>query len=671
VYDDELRIYRNDDYLPRAFVVYHAEVIEDEQSLLKALRGLDPRERVLLSESPPPDRLFDGAAEEGDSAPEVHFQEYGANDVIVEADLPHAGWLVLADSYFPGWKAFRQLEDGSEQELQVYRADGNFRAVHLSAGSHVIRFRYSPMSFKLGVYATFMSFVVIVAITGIWLWGRLYREQEGDPVIKRVIKNSMTPMATSFLNKIIDIAFAMLMLRILGPEGAGKYGFAIVVYAFLEIVTNFGLNTLLTRDVSKDRSQANRYLTNTAILRLLILLAITPLLLIFLLAWRTFFSLSDDTTLTILLLSLSLIPGSVSAAVTSVFLAHEKMEYPAAITTVSTIIRVSLGVVVLLMGFGIIGLAGVAVATSIITSFILLFLLVRLIIRPHLEFNPRFSREMIGTSYPLMINHLLATLFWRVDVTLLQPMKGDTVVGWYTTAYRFLDALNIIPSTFTAAIFPIMSRYAEEARDTLIRAYTISLKVLIIVSLPVALLTTVFAEEIVLIVGGQAYLPHAAIALRILIWSIPFGFTNSVTQYVLIAIDKQRFLTRAFIVGASFNLVANLLLIPAYGYQAAAVTTIASEMVLLLPFYYGVRKHLSAIPWVGLTWGPLLSTCVTGAIIWALRDLTFVLLIPLALTVYVFCLVVTRTFNKDDIALMKQLLPARLRSNTAPEEALE
>jgi len=669
VYEDEVRIYRNDDYLPRAFVVYRAEVIEDDQSLLLALKELDPRERVLLSEHPPQEYLASPSASQNENTTQVRFREYDINDVIVEVDLREPGWLVLSDSYFPGWKAFLRLDTGLEEELQIYRADYNFRAVRLPAGHNVVRFRYSPMSLKVGVYASFMAAVVMLAAAGFWLWGRLYREEEGDPVIKRVVKNSMTPMATSFLNKLIDTAFAMLMLRILGPEGAGKYGFAVVVHAFLEIVTNFGLNTLLTRDVAKDRSQTNRYLTNTAILRLIILLAITPLVFLFLLGWRRFFALSDDTTLTIILLTLSLIPGSIAAALTSVFLAYEKMEYPAAITTVTTIIRVSLGVMVLLMGLGIVGLATVAIVTNIVTVLILLYLVVRLILRPRLEFEPRFSKRMVATSYPLMLNHLLATLFWRVDVTLLQPMKGDAVVGWYTTAYRFLDALNIIPSAFTVAIFPVMSRYAKEAKEALVRTYTTSLKVLLIISLPVALLTTFYAEGIILVVGGQAYLPHAAIALRLLIWSIPFGFINSVTQYVLIAIDKQRFLTGAFVVGASFNLIANLLLIPAFSYQAAAVTTILSEVVLLLPFYYGIRKHLSAIPWASLTWRPLLSTLVTGVLIWLLRDVSFLLLIPASLAFYVGCLTVTGTFGPEDITLMKQMLPARFRPKTPPTQS--
>jgi O-antigen/teichoic acid export membrane protein len=671
VYDEEVRIYRNDDYLPRAFVVYEAEVVEDEGTLVQELREFDPRRYVLLEEQPPQEYLGLPPAAESDASPQVHIREYTINQVTMEVDMPRRGWLVLTDSYFSDWKAFLQIDEGQEQESHIYRANYNFRAVPLDPGNNVVRFRYSPMSLKLGIYVSFMAGVVILAGAGYWLWGILYREEEGDPLIKRIIKNSMTPMATSFLNKIIDTAFAMLMLRILGPEGAGKYGFAIVVYVFLEIATNFGLTTLLTREVSKDRTQSNRYLSNTAILRLIILLAITPLVFVFLMAWRRFFALPDDTTATILLLALSLIPSSISAALSSVFLAYEKMEYPAAITTVTTIIRVSLGVVVLLLGFGIIGLASVAIVTNIITTLILLYLLSNLLFRPRLEFDPGFNREMVGTSYPLMLNHLLATAFWRVDVTLLQPMKGDVVVGWYTTAYRFLDGLNIIPSTFTIAIFPVMSRYAKEAREALTRAYTTSLKALILVSLPIAMLTTFYAEVIILIFGGSAYLPHAAIALRLLVWSVPFGFINSVTQYVLIAIDRQRFLTGAFVVGASFNLIANLLLIPAFSYQASAAITIFSEIVLLLPFYYGVRKYLSSIPWLSLIWRPLLGALLMGALLWLLRDLTFLMLIPASLAIYIGCLILTGTFTQEDISLMKRLLPARLRSDKSAIEAQE
>ncbi|NIV30321.1 MAG: flippase, partial [Anaerolineae bacterium] len=67
------------------------------------------------------------------------------------------------------------------------------------------------------------------------------------------------------------------------------------------------------------------------------------------------------------------------------------------------------------------------------------------------------------------------------------------------------------------------------------------------------------------------------IALQIIIWFLPFSFVNSVTQYVLIAIDQQRFLTRAFLIGVVFNVTANLIVIPTFSYKGAAIVTILSE----------------------------------------------------------------------------------------------
>jgi len=661
VYDDEVRIYRNDDYLPRAFMVPEAKTIEDEEAREQALKVFDPREYVILEEAPsaPEENLSPTRA----GSTKVVITEYTINQVTIEVDISQPGWLLLTDSYFPGWKAYDKAGE-SERELKIYRADGNFRAVFLEPGEHAVRFKYSPFSFKLGLYVTFLAGVITLVGFGYSLWGHLYRE-EPKTTIQRVVKNALTPMGTSFLNKAIDIAFAMVALRILGPEGQGKYGFAIFIVGYFEIVTNFGLDTLLTREVAKEPSQGNRYLSNTAILRLLILLGVLPLLFIFLAVWRGLFALSWDTIAAILLLTFSLIPSSISAALSSLFRAHEKMEYPAAITTVSTILKVTLGLLALLLGFGFVGLAGVSVVVNLVTMLILLYLVIKTFFRPQLEFNPSFSKEMVGLSYPLMINNLLATLFFRVDVTLLQPMKGDTVVGWYTAAYKFIDGVNIIPSTFTIAIFPIISRFAQDARESLIKAYTLAIKALLIVSLPLALLVTFYARGLILIFGGSEYLPHSAIALSLLIWYAPVGFINSVTQYLLIAINQQRFLTRAFLIGVVFNIIANLIFIPSYGYQAAAVITILSEIALFLPFYYGVRKHLTTIPWLSLAWRPTLSALFMGAFLWWFRGLNFLLLVPSSLFVYLTTLVALGTFEREEIAILRELIPLKKRP---PEE---
>jgi O-antigen/teichoic acid export membrane protein len=153
------------------------------------------------------------------------------------------------------------------------------------------------------------------------------------------------------------------------------------------------------------------------------------------------------------------------------------------------------------------------------------------------------------------------------------------------------------------------------------------------------------------------------IALQILIWFLPFSFVNSVTQYVLIAIDQQRFLTRAFLIGVSFNIVANLLVIPVFSYKGAAVVTVLSEFALLIPFYYSIRKHLGHLPWVSLFWRPTVASAVMAAVMWLLGGIPWLLLIPVGGAVYLVVLALIGGFRQPDMDLLGRLLPLeRLRA---------
>jgi O-antigen/teichoic acid export membrane protein len=202
-----------------------------------------------------------------------------------------------------------------------------------------------------------------------------------------------------------------------------------------------------------------------------------------------------------------------------------------------------------------------------------------------------------------MINNLLATLFFKVAVFLLEWQVNDAqVVGWYGTAYKYIDAVGVIPAYFTLAIFPLMSRHAETSREALLRAYRLAIKLLVLVAIPLAVLGWAFAGELITVLGGSQYLPESASILRVMIWYMPIGFINSVTQYVLIALGQQRYLTRAFAAGLAFALLANLLGIRLFGYMASAYVAVVAEVVLLLPFYMGVRRYLAPISWGRLLW---------------------------------------------------------------------
>jgi O-antigen/teichoic acid export membrane protein len=667
VYNGEVKVYRNEAVAPRAFSL-PAGCALWTSDVARAVQRYDPRRYVILEG---PERAQ--AADPVTCAPmPAAITSYRPSEVWMDVALADAGWLVFADSYASGWSAtVRPIGAGEDAAVgaDILRADGNFRAVRLDGGAWTVRFRYSPMSVKLGAFVSFMAGIVVVLLVGLWLWRYFYSESAVNSTARRVAKNSLAPMALNLMNRVVDFAFAALMLRVLGPDNAGKYYFAGVIVGWFEIFTNFGLNTLLTREVARDRAQANRFLANTTIMRLMLLGLATPLLLGVILLWQSQFGLEADTALAIVLLAVALVPSGISAGLTALFYAYEQAEHPAAITMVTVLLKVGLGTPVLLLGGGFVGLAAVAIAVNVATMLILAALALRLFFRPHWESDARLRREIARESWPLMINHLLATLFFKVDVPLLNSLRGNAVVGWYSTAYKWLDALNVIPSYFTLAAFPAMTRQAAESKDALLRSYHLSIKLLVIVALPLVIITIVLAEPLTLLLGGPAYLPHAAIALQLMVGSIPFGWLNSITNYVLIALGQQSKLTRAFLIALAFNVAANLILIPrtANGYEAAAVITIFSEIVEGAAFYYYLRRSLGPIRWLAL-FGPVVLAALVMAVVVALLLPAGALVALLAgLGAYGAGLVVLGAFGPQERALVRALLPSRQRTAAQPE----
>jgi O-antigen/teichoic acid export membrane protein len=679
VYDREIRVYENTDALPRALLVY--EEVPPGDDLAFALRSLNPRQQIILdgeTNGLGRDLSPDDAGPLSRARPGVEITDYTPREVKLTVRVDQPGWLVLADSYFPGWRAYAlplhragAVEDpaDAEIELTIHRANGNFRAVLLQPGQWQIRFRYSPRSFQLGLYTSFLFFVTLVFLLGYWSWGKLYRERETDSPIKRVAKNSLVPMVMALSNRLIDFAFAMLMLRILQPEGAGQYAFAVAFIGLVEIVTRYGLGTLVTREVAADQTGSNRYLSNVSMLRVYLWLAALPVMAVILGLYVIFGDITLEVVITAAILAIGTLLSNLSDGLTAIFYAHEKAEYPAAIASITALTRVSVGALVLLLGWGIIGLAGASLVANLVAFLVLSYILVVKIYRPSLEVNPTLQKEMMGESLPLMINHLLATIFFRIDVFILQPTWGDKSVGYYNAAYKYIDGINVIPQYFTLAIFPLMSRFAAGSRESLVRAYILSLRFLLMLALPIAVGTPFVARELILFLAGESFLPDSAIVLQILIWFLPFSFINQVTQYVLIAINQQRHLTRAFIIGVLFNLITNLIFIPLYGYRAAAITTILSEWALLIPFYLLVRKNLCTVPWFDVAWRPTVAATIMGGSLWLIGDVNFLVTLAVGGIVYLVALALVGGLTQPDMGVVWRAVPAgRLRRKTGQIE---
>jgi O-antigen/teichoic acid export membrane protein len=198
----------------------------------------------------------------------------------------------------------------------------------------------------------------------------------------------------------------------------------------------------------------------------------------------------------------------------------------------------------------------------------------------------------------------------------------------------------------------------------------LSLRLLLVLAVPIAVGTPFVARELIFFLAGERFLPDSMIVLQLLIWFLPFSFINQVTQYVLIAINQQRHLTRAFVIGVSFNLITNLIFIPMYGYRAAAVTTILSEWALLIPFYMLVRKNLCHVPWFDVAWRPAVAGAVMGMTLWFLGDTNFLLTVAVAGLTYLVALALVGGLTQTDMPVVWRAVPlGRLRTRVGGAQA--
>jgi O-antigen/teichoic acid export membrane protein len=332
---------------------------------------------------------------------------------------------------------------------------------------------------------------------------------------------------------------------------------------------------------------------------------------------------------------------------------------------------------VLALGFGIIGLAWAAVAVCSFTALVYLALQTRDFFRPTIHWDGALIRQILPLALPLMFNNLLNAVFFRFDTFIIKAFatgSGDLLVQQYNLAYQIISIATILPPVVTFAVFPVLSRRADGERTGLALAQNRTLQALLLLAFPISVGLMLLAPDLVRLFARRNagdYLPASANALAILAWFLPLSFANGLLQYVLIAVNQQRAITRAFVVGAAFNLLANLLLVPLFSrylmlpewsLYAASAVTLLSEIVLLLVFWPILRRERLSPPLLALAWRPAAASLLMGAVMLAIRgfDSGAPVLMLAALVAappaYLVALWLLGAFGAEERALMRRVL---------------
>ncbi len=178
--DGKTRIYLNEGYFPRAFAVPQAIVVNNEEEALTALQTYaNDLDRLVILEPDSAGQLLSLSASQLvsqslslsvsslQSPNPVTITHYSLNRITLTATMPEPGFVVLGDTYYPGWQA---TIDG--EKTPIYRANSIIRAVYVPVGQHTLAFTFRPPDFIIGAIISSLSLLVCLLVLLKWRWSR-------------------------------------------------------------------------------------------------------------------------------------------------------------------------------------------------------------------------------------------------------------------------------------------------------------------------------------------------------------------------------------------------------------------------------------------------------------------------------------------------------------------
>ena len=213
----------------------------------------------------------------------------------------------------------------------------------------------------------------------------------------------------------------------------------------------------------------------------------------------------------------------------------------------------------------------------------------------HIHFKKYFPPILL--LFSLILSQ---TIYTSSDTTILGLIKGDYEVGLYSTSVKIYNIVNTVVASVAWVVMPqLSSAFPRKQYSKINELLKYSLNFIVVLGMPCLVGLNVVTNEIILLIAGKSYL-GAALSLRILTISLDFSFVSGwIGNMMMLPAGKEKICLYSSIMSAVINIFLNLILIPIWGLNAAAMTTAISEFVgiiMKIPFIdkniriYGLRQ---------------------------------------------------------------------------------
>ena len=277
--------------------------------------------------------------------------------------------------------------------------------------------------------------------------------------------------------------------------------------------------------------------------------------------------------------------------------------------------------------------------------------------------KPLFElKQLISFSFPLMIAGVLGAALAWTDTIFIGIYRSSSDVGIYNAAYLIASSLMILWVSFGEVFYPIISElYARRAKASISRIFEVASRWIFILALPIFVFILIFPTQTLSLVFGKSFL-EANLPLLILAVGYFFITISGLTDQGLRTFKRTKFIGISTFASFLMNILLNFLLVPSYGMAGAAIATSMTIITFsiiriivfrkILNFNYDLKLYFRYICLVMASFFLVFSIF---KFLNLFSTFSFIIAIMLYLAFYFALIIFSKSFSKEDAAVLQAL----------------
>lgn len=464
----------------------------------------------------------------------------------------------------------------------------------------------------------------------------------------KVVRDSARLFLFQVLGRGLTVVSTIVIGRVLGVENYGLLAYSLTVVYFLSLFMEFGISPYMIRSLVQNMGLTSEMFGASLVVKLLqglfaTLFVILPILLI----WYR----SQGSFIYVLLL----LPLFEAVYLSSVAVLNSAEEFSgvARLGLIYDVMRGGSALLLALLFRSIFWVAAGYLVSAVLVSVLAFLSISRRNLIRGMSASVANVLGVYKGSFWFFLYAIAFQVYFKIDVVMLDLMRGHAEVGIYSAAYKFFEIFLFGPAILMGVLFPRFARlsgtvdFAQESKQ--------AQKFLMTMGMPVVLVIFLFAHPIVRLTFGEAF-EGSVLPLRVLIFTLGIYLFNCVFPMALNSTGHERETLKAIAVGIIANIAMNLYAIPRFGALGASLSTLAAEV--LVTFAYS-RYYLSLFAISGMIegiWKPVLLTGVIIGVSYLITDFTLWLRLALVISLYVAGGALLGIIRKSDVALLRSLV---------------